>query len=62
MLTVNRKLIEDYYEKEWSGILSKDTIEQLIEFTCQNYHLNLQIVPDFVRANEPKKPKKIGQL
>lgn len=62
MFTVNRKLIEEYYEKEWSGILSKDTLEQLIELTCHNYHLNQQAVPNFAGANEPKKPKRIGEL
>ena len=62
MLTVNRKLIEDYYEQEWSGILLKNTLELLIELTCHSYHLSQPTVPDFAGSKEPQKPKRIGEL
>ena len=36
MPTLTRKQIENYYEKEWSPVLSAKTVNLLIELTCQS--------------------------
>jgi hypothetical protein len=41
MSSVNRKLIEEYYQQDWAGVISSQGIETLIEATCKAFKLNL---------------------
>ena len=61
MLTISKKEIENYYEKEWSDFISETTIHYLIDTTCKKYKLNQQQVLDFVRKDGPK-PQDLGQI
>ena len=62
MSTINRKQIEDYYEKEWDGLVSSKTQTLLIELTCQAYKLNQPQIPGFVKEKEPPKPQDLGKI
>lgn len=62
MVTIARKQIEDYYDQEWSEVVSSKTLDLLIELTCQSYHLNKPIIPDFVKKNEVHKPQDLGKI
>ena len=62
MLTLNRKSIEDYYEKEWADVVSTNTLNILIEITCREYHLNKPQMPEFLNIYEKPKLKKLGEI
>lgn len=59
MSTVNRKNIEDYYQREWSN-LSPKSLEILIELTCKAYKLNLGT--DLSSSANKPKPHNLGQV
>ena len=59
---MNRKLIEDYYEKEWSQIVSSKTIYTLIELTCQAYQLNQPPISNYIKEKELPRPQDLGQI
>ena len=62
MLSLNRKLIEDYFNDQWKEMFSQDAFNILIDLTCQAFSLNNPKVPDFIRINEPLRPHKLGQI
>lgn len=62
MATINRKLIEDYYESEWKELVLGSTRNLLIELTCQAYKLNRPEIPEFAKEKELPKPQDLGQI
>lgn len=62
MISVNRKLIEDYFQSEWKESVSDKTLDFLIELTCQSYKLNQPQVPNFLINQEPPKPQDLGKI
>lgn len=62
MVLVNRKLVEDYYKKEWSQTVSSKTVSLLIELTCQAYKLNEPQIPSFIKQKEVPRPQNLGQI
>lgn len=62
MISVNRKLIEDYFQSEWKESVSDKALEFLIELTCQSYKLNQPQVPNFLINQEPPKPQDLGKI
>lgn len=63
MATITRKQIENYYEKEWSGVLSAKTVNLLIELTCQSCNRsNHSQVQAFVKNKELPKAQALGQI
>lgn len=62
MIPINRKLIEDYFDKEWGELFSHKALNLLIELTCQAYHLNQPIMPGNMKPKELPKIQKLGEL
>jgi len=62
MRVVDRKTIENYFEKEWASLVSPDTTNTLIEITCKAYKLNKPEIPGFVKKTEPPKPQDLGKI
>lgn len=62
MITINRKLIEEYFDTEWGEIFSLKALNLLIELTCQEYHLNQPIIPEFAKSQEIQKAQKLGEI
>ena len=62
MITVNRKLIEEYYKQEWEELVSPKTLNFLVELTCQAYQFNKPVVPEFVKTNLSLRPLKLGEI
>lgn len=62
MISVNRKLIEDYYESEWRESAPDKVLNLLIELTCQSYKLNQPQVPNFLINQEPPRPQDLGKI
>ena len=62
MPTINRKTIEQYYEDEWSSLISSKTLNLLVELTCKAYHLN-QPQPVTYMKQRPLEPlQNLGQI
>ena len=61
-MIVSRKQIENFYNEEWSELVSSKTISALIELTCQLYHLNKPQIPSFIKSGEMLKPQALGQI
>ena len=62
MITINRKVVEEYYENEWGSAVSAKTLNVLIELTCKAYHLNQPQVHGFVKEREHKILQNLGQI
>lgn len=62
MKTVNRKSIEEFYEKEWSSLISSKTIKALIELTCKAYQLNQPLKSVQIQNNDHSKPFDLGRV
>jgi len=62
MVLINRKDIEDYYEKEWSNIVSPKTLELLIELTCRSYQLHSPPTPSFIKQDKQQKSSDLGKI
>ena len=59
---VNRKEIENYYDQEWSDLVSNKTVSLLVELTCQAYKLNQTQALGFIKEKEAPKPQNLGQI
>ena len=59
---ITRKQVENYYEQEWTQIVSTSTVDLLIELTCQAYQLNHPPVQVFLGNKELQRPQKLGQI
>jgi len=62
MVIPNRKIIEEFYEKEWREVISNKACNLLIELTCQAYQLNRPPIPQFVKEDKLSKPQDLGQI
>ena len=62
MISVSRKQVENYYEKEWTDILSASTIKVLIELTCQSFNLNKPQVLEFNREKPIPALQNLGKI
>lgn len=62
MVYINRKQIDSYYENEWADVVSKKTLDLLIELTCKAYRLNLQAVPPYISEKELIEKQDLGKI
>ncbi len=60
MSGINRKNIEDYFNNDWTGVLSSKSLEILTELTCKAYKLNLGTESPF--NTEKPKPHDLGKI
>ena len=59
MVTITKKQIEEYYEKEWKDIFSSKSIELLIEATDKAFQLG-KVIP--FKEKEPPRLQNLGQI
>jgi hypothetical protein len=62
MVYINRKQIDNYYEKEWADVVSKKTLDLLVELTCKAYHLNLPLAPGYISEKELIERQDLGKI
>lgn len=62
MITINRKVVEEYYENEWGSVVSAKTLNLLIELTCRAYHLNQSQALDYVKGKHFSRLQNLGQI
>lgn len=62
MLTINRKVVEEYYEDEWASLVNAKTLSALIELTCKAYHLNQPQAHGFMREKQLERLQNLGQI
>lgn len=62
MVYVNRKQVDEYYEKEWAEFVSKKTLDLLTELACKAYHLNLPVVPSYISEKELIERQDLGKI
>ena len=62
MITVNRKVVEEYYEDEWASFVNAKTLNLLIELTCKAYHLNQSQSLDYVKEKHFSRLQNLGQI
>ena len=62
MITINRKVVEEYYENEWGSIVSAKTLNFLIELTCKAYHLNQSQAHEYIKEKHFSKLQNLGQI
>ena len=60
MITINRKVVEEYYENEWGSMVSAKTLNLLIELTCRAYHLNQTQSLNYLK--EKQSVQNLGQI
>lgn len=57
-----RQDVENFYEVEWSQIVSPKTKELLIELTCKEYKLGQPKIPSFIKQENHQKPHDLGKI
>ena len=62
MSTINRKVVEDYYESEWANLITSKTLDLLVELTCKAYHLNQPQSINYMREKEIPRLNRLGQI
>jgi hypothetical protein len=62
MITINRKVVEEYYESEWDSAVSAKTLNVLIELTCKAYHLNQSQSHGFMKERQQEQFQNLGQI
>lgn len=62
MISINRKIIEEYYNKEWQELISTESIKLLVELTCKSFNLNQSPKFSFYTLQEPPKIQALGQI
>lgn len=59
---MDRKTIENYFVENWSQLVSRESMDVLIELTCRAYKLNQPELPGFIKGEEPPKPQDLGKI
>ena len=62
MITINRKVVEEYYENEWGSVVSAKTLNLLIELTCKAYHLNQTQSLSYLKEKQAASLQNLGQI
>ena len=62
MITINRKVVEEYYEGEWASLVNAKTLSVLIELTCKAYHLNQPQTHGFIKERQQERLQNLGQI
>ena len=62
MITINRKVVEEYYENEWGSVVSAKTLNLLIELTCKAYHLNQPQGLEYMKEKHFSRLQNLGQI
>ena len=57
-----RNDIENFYETQWSKIVSPKTKELLIELTCKEYKLSQPKIPGLVKQEDYQRPHNLGKI
>ncbi len=62
MISINRKVIEEYYEDEWASLVNAKTLNALIELTCKAFHLNQSQTFNYLKEKQLTKLQNLGQI
>ena len=62
MITINRKIVEEYYGNEWGSVVSAKTLNLIIELTCKAYHLNQSQALEYTKEKQLSKLQNLGQI
>ena len=62
MITISRKVVEEYYEDEWAFFVNAKTLNLLIELTCKAYHLNQPQSLSYLKEKQLTKLQNLGQI
>ena len=60
MITINRKVVEEYYEDEWASLVNAKTLNLLIELTCRAFHLNQPL--GYLKEKQLTELQNLGQI
>ncbi|MBI2996097.1 MAG: hypothetical protein HYY52_05260 [Candidatus Melainabacteria bacterium] len=61
MISISRKVVEEFYEKEWQEMISEACRKFLIELTCKEYRLNEMPKLSFTKEKELR-PNALGKI
>ena len=62
MITINRKVVEEYYEDEWASLVNAKTLNLFIDLSCKAYHLNQPQVPSRIKEKQLPELQNLGQI
>ena len=62
MSNINKKQIEEYYNKEWSELISPKAIDFIIELTCKEFKLNKPFNVNFINIKNIPELQNLGVI